>query len=155
MISMCFGRIIRTKESRCFSFSNNGKENKQWSTPSVDTVNEQENRRWDQSTVIKSTMRCLRIQMWSMRCRLCGLYTPTSFSAHWETQVLCLMENTCATLTIRGIKIFRNTHIEVTWYHCPRESKWLLYDHLVINNKHKIASFESNCFKYSSSISAN
>ena len=43
---------------------------------------------WFQTTVNKSTMRCLQIQMWSVWCGLCWLYSPTPFPTHCWTQAL-------------------------------------------------------------------
>lgn len=56
------------------------KENKQLPVPSLCG---------GQTTINKSAMPCLRIQMWSVWCGLCWLYTPTPFSIHWWTQALC------------------------------------------------------------------
>ena len=43
---------------------------------------------WSQTTVNKSSMRCLRIQMWSVWYGLCWLYSPTPFPTHCWTQAL-------------------------------------------------------------------
>jgi len=64
------------------------KENKQWLAPSLQ---KQESCQWHQSTrgqttINKSTMCCLQIQMWSMSCGLCWQYSPTPFPMHWGTQ---------------------------------------------------------------------
>ena len=55
------------------------KESKQLSVPSLCG---------SQTTINKSAMPCLCIQMWSVWCGLCWLYSPTPFPTHCWTQAL-------------------------------------------------------------------
>ena len=99
--------------------------NKQWYTPSF---HKQENCRrhqssWSQTTVNKSTMRCLQIQMWSVWCGLCWLYSPTPFPTHWWTQALSYWK-TPAWLSQSGEQ---RPHWTIHWLHYTEEMSWEIW----------------------------